>query len=536
MSVIDKGALSYLKGRIHLRSVMETTAVTSTTLSTEAPLLQMKHISISFPGVKALTDVDFQTTAGTAHALIGANGAGKSTLMKILSGAYNHYEGEIWLDGREVQIRSPKEAKDLGIQIVYQEVDTALIPNLTVGENIMLDRTVHDMGRRHLIRWKELYQEAESILARMNIRVSGKKLISELTLAEKQMVLIARAVSKQCRILVLDEPTAPLSHSETEQLFKLVRKLKEDGVSIIFISHRLPELYEICDEITIMRDGQLVKSDRIANIDQPKVVEYMLGAKMDQQFPRIEREIGPTWFEVNNMLDSGKINGVNLHIRQGEIVGLTGLVGAGKTELCRAIFGASDTSTGEIRLGGSKLRIGSPHDAVRHGIALVPEERRREGVFVEEPVSVNLTAAVLSHFSKWGSWLSFGKEKQAAREMIERLGIKTPSEKARVKNLSGGNQQKVAIGKWLLVDADVYIFDEPTKGVDVGAKRDIFNLVAELAKRGKCVLYASSELSEIVGITDRVYVMYDGSITKELTTRSSHEEEILLYCTGGGLT
>lgn len=505
-------------------------------LSCAAPLLEMKNISISFPGVKALTDVDFRTTAGTAHALIGANGAGKSTLMKILSGAYNHYEGEIWMNGNKVDIRSPKEAKDLGIQIVYQEVDTALIPNLTVGENIMLDRTVHDMGKRQLIRWKELHQEAESILARMNIQVPSRKLISELTLAEKQMVLIARAVSKQCRILVLDEPTAPLSHSETEQLFKLVLKLKQDGVGIIFISHRLPELYAICDDITIMRDGLLVKSDRITNIDQPKVVEYMLGSKMEQQFPQAKRDIGDAWFEVKNMHDPGKINDVNLHIRQGEIVGLAGLVGAGKTELCRAIFGASETSTGQITLKGNKLRIRSPYDAVSHGIALVPEERRRQGVFVDEPVSVNITAAVLSRFSKWGTWLNFGQEKQAAREIIESLGVKTPNEKARVKNLSGGNQQKVAIGKWLLVDADVYIFDEPTKGVDVGAKRDIFRLVAELAERGKCVLYASSELSEIVGITDRVYVMYDGRIVKELMTQTSNEEEILLYCTGGGLT
>lgn len=505
-------------------------------LSCAAPLLEMKNISISFPGVKALTDVDFCTTAGTAHALIGANGAGKSTLMKILSGAYNHYEGEIWMNGNRVDIRSPKEAKDLGIQIVYQEVDTALIPNLTVGENIMLDRTVHDMGKRQLIRWRELHQEAESILAWMNIQVPSRKLISELTLAEKQMVLIARAVSKQCRILVLDEPTAPLSHSETEQLFKLVLKLKQDGVGIIFISHRLPELYAICDDITIMRDGLLVKSDRITNIDQPKVVEYMLGSKMEQQFPQAKRDIGDAWFEVKNMHDPGQINDVNLHIRQGEIVGLAGLVGAGKTELCRAIFGASETSTGEITLKGNKLRIRSPYDAVSHGIALVPEERRRQGVFVDEPVSVNITAAVLSRFSRWGTWLNFGKEKQAAREIIESLGVKTPNEKARVKNLSGGNQQKVAIGKWLLVDADVYIFDEPTKGVDVGAKRDIFRLVAELAERGKCVLYASSELSEIVGITDRVYVMYDGRIVKELMTQTSNEEEILLYCTGGGLT
>jgi len=519
-----------------LKSVIEPTTAAVSDLSCAAPLLEMKSISISFPGVKALTDVDFRTTAGTAHALIGANGAGKSTLMKILSGAYNHYEGEIWMNGNKVDIRSPKEAKDLGIQIVYQEVDTALIPNLTVGENIMLDRTVHDMGKRQLIRWKELHQEAESILARMNIQVPSRKLVSELTLAEKQMVLIARAVSKQCRILVLDEPTAPLSHSETEQLFKLVIKLKQDGVGIIFISHRLPELYAICDDITIMRDGLLVKSDRITNIDQPKVVEYMLGSKMEQQFPQAKRDIGEAWFEVKNMQDSGKIDDVNLHIRQGEIVGLAGLVGAGKTELCRAIFGASETSTGQITLKGNKLRIRSPYDAVSHGIALVPEERRRQGVFVDEPVSVNITAAVLSRFSKWGTWLNFGKEKQAAKGIIDSLGVKTPNEKARVKNLSGGNQQKVAIGKWLLVDADVYIFDEPTKGVDVGAKRDIFRLVAELAERGKCVLYASSELSEIVGITDRVYVMYDGRIVKELTTQTSNEEEILLYCTGGGLT
>ncbi|WP_459967473.1 sugar ABC transporter ATP-binding protein [Paenibacillus sp. JCM 10914] len=501
-----------------------------------APLLQMKRISISFPGVKALTDVDFQTVSGTAHALIGANGAGKSTLMKILSGAYNHYEGEIWIEGKPVHIRTPKEAKDLGIQIVYQEVDTALISNLTVGENIMLNRTVHDMGKRQLIRWKELHEESAAILAGMNIRIPSKKLISELTLAEKQMVLIARAISTQCRILVLDEPTAPLSHSETEQLFKLVRKLKGDGVSVIFISHRLPELYAICDEITIMRDGRLVKHGRMADIAQSKVVEYMLGAKMEQQFPHIEREIGEVCFDVRNVVDKGKIHGVDLHIRQGEIVGLAGLVGAGKTELCRAIFGAAPTSTGEISLKGKVLRVHSPHDAVRQGIALVPEERRREGVFVAESVSVNLTAAVLSRFSKWGSWLHFGKERQASRDMIQRLGIKTPGERTKVGNLSGGNQQKVAIGKWLLAEADVYIFDEPTKGVDVGAKRDIFNLVAELAKRGKCVLYASSELSEIIGITDRVYVMYDGNITKELVTQTTDEEELLLYCTGGDLT
>ncbi|WP_255222966.1 sugar ABC transporter ATP-binding protein [Paenibacillus sp. 7541] len=511
---------------------------TETAVATPAstPLLQMKNISISFPGVKALSNVDFQTAAGTAHALIGANGAGKSTLMKILAGAYTHYEGEIWMEGREVHIRSPKEAKDYGIQVVYQEVDTALIPSLTVGENIMLDRMVHDMKGKWLVRWNELHKEAQTVMERMNIGIPSRKVVKELTLAEKQMVLIARAVSRQCRILVLDEPTAPLSHSETEQLFMLVRKLKEEGVSVIFISHRLPELYEICDEITIMRDGQHIITDQIVNLEQGSVVEHMLGTKMEQQFPKTEKSVGEVVFEARGIVDPGKVNHVDLQIRKGEIVGLAGLVGAGKTELCRALFGASATATGDILLNGRKLRLSSPHAAVQQGIALVPEERRREGVFVEEAVSANLTATVLSRFTAWGSWLSSSKEKQAAQEMIDSLGIKTPNEKARVRNLSGGNQQKVAIGKWLLADADVYIFDEPTKGVDVGAKRDIFKLVHELAERGKCVLYATSELSEIIGITDRVYVMYDGAVIQELETSSTDEEEILLYCTGGGLT
>ncbi|GGG14135.1 sugar ABC transporter ATP-binding protein [Paenibacillus abyssi] len=502
----------------------------------EAYRLHMKNISIAFPGVQALTDVDFYTDPGRTHALIGANGAGKSTLMKVLSGAYHHYTGEIWIGDKQVDIRSPKDAKDHGIQIVYQEVDTALISGLTVGENIMIEQTVHDMRGKHIIRWKQLHQTAQGILDKMNVRVSSKKLVNELSLAEKQMVLIARAVSKQCRYLVLDEPTAPLSHNETEQLFRLIRSLRSEGVGIIFISHRLPELFEICDDITIMRDGRLVTRDKIAELDQPKVVEYMLGEKLEAQFPQTERSIGDKWFEARGIHDPGKVNHVDFHIHQGEIVGIAGLVGAGKTELCRALFGASPTASGEIWLQGRKLHVGSPHQAVRQGLALVPEERRKEGVFVEEPVSANLTAAVLSRFCSWGSWLSLRKEKEASEAIIRSLGIKTPSEKTKVQNLSGGNQQKVAIGKWLLADADVYIFDEPTKGVDVGAKRDIFELVTELARRGKCILYASSELSEIIGITDRVYVMYDGGIKKELETRQTDEEEILLYSTGGGLT
>lgn len=499
--------------------------------------LEMKGISIAFPGVQALTNVHFEVSAGRSHALIGANGAGKSTLMKILAGAYDHYTGEVAIDGKEVRIRTPKDAKDHGIQIVYQEVDTALVPNLSVGENIMLEQMVHGLKGRHIINWRQLHRSAKELLERMNIHVPTTMLVQELTLAEKQMVLIARAISLQCRFLILDEPTAPLSQSETEQLFQLVRLLKTKGVGVIFISHRLPELYEICDDITIMRDGKRVAQDELAHISQQEVVEYMLGAKLDGQFPERNHKPKPghgeIWFKAQHVNDPGKVNDVSIQVRKGEIVGLAGLVGAGKTELCRALFGASQSAAGELSLGGKPLRIRTPHHAVASGLALVPEERRREGIFVGESVAVNLTSVVLSRFTKLRTWLSPAKEKRASAEIIGSLGIKTPNEAALVRNLSGGNQQKIAIGKWLLADAEVYIFDEPTKGVDVGAKRDIYELVAELASRGKCILYASSEMSEMIGLTDRMYVMYDGRVVKELDTAVTNEEEILLYSTGG---
>jgi len=495
--------------------------------------LKMERISIAFPGVQALSEVNFEAGSGRVHALIGANGAGKSTLMKILAGAYNHYTGEIKVDGQEVKIHNPKDAKDQGIQVVFQEVDTALIPYLTVGENIMMEQVVHGMKRKYWIGWKKLHRSAQQALERIQAKIPTDKLVRDLTLAEKQMVLIARSVATKCRYLILDEPTAPLSSNETEQLFRLIRRLKSEGVGIIFISHRLPELFEICDDITVMRDGRVVFAGEISSIDQQGVVEHMLGMKLDNQFPKKERTIGKVSFEVKAVSDGDKVRSADLYIREGEIVGLAGLVGAGKTELCRVLFGASRLSSGDIQLRGKKLLLRSPHDAVKGGIILVPEERRREGIFVQESVSVNLTVASLNRFLTWGPWVSRAKEKQASQDMIRSLGIKTPSDQTRLANLSGGNQQKVAIGKWLLVDADVYIFDEPTKGVDVGAKRDIYELIAELAARGKSILYASSEMSEMMGITDRIYVMYDGKVLKELETARTNEEEIMLYSIGG---
>lgn len=493
----------------------------------------MKNISIEFPGVKALDDVHFVAKTGRTHALIGANGAGKSSLMKVLSGAYNHYTGEIELDGKKIDIRKPKDAQDLGIQIVYQEVDTALISYLSVGENIMLNDLVSNMGKKQFVNYQQLHKRATEILKNLHMNVSSRQLVSELTLAEKQMVLIARAISSNCTFLILDEPTAPLSHSETDKLFEVVDQLKKNNVGIIFISHRLPELFAICDDITIMRNGRFIIEEKIKETNVNRVVEHMIGKRMEDQFPTIEKEIGETVLEVRNLTDFEKIKDINLQVRAGEVVGIAGLVGAGKTEICKALFGASKKIEGQLLIKGKNAKANNPRKAVINGMALVPEERRKEGVLVLESVSTNLTASYLKNFLKPFSFLDFKKERDVSKEMVSSLGIKTPSVDTKVQNLSGGNQQKVAIGKWLTADAEVYIFDEPTKGIDVGSKKDVFELITALAKRGKAIIYASSELSEIMGITDRVYVVYDGEVTKELETTETNEEELLYFSTGG---
>lgn len=496
-------------------------------------MIEMRNISIDFPGVAALKKVNFQIDKGRIHALIGANGAGKSTLMKVLSGAYDHYRGRIYANGQEVTIRSPKDAKRLGIQMVYQEVDTALISYLTVGENIMLEKMIHRMGRKQLIHWKALHKEAAAILSSLRVPISTHKRVNELTLAEKQMVLIARAISDQCTCLILDEPTAPLSQTETEELFRLIHLLKDQGVAVIFISHRLPELFAICEEITVMRNGELVMKKETALTSSNEVIEQMLGKTLDEQYPSRQFSSGETILEVKNLSDGSIVNNLNIEVKKGEIVGIAGLVGAGKTEICQTLFGASPSVSGEIAIRGKRARITSPSDAVKHGIVLVPEERRKGGMIVSESVATNLSVASMKRFSKFFGFINFKAEKKAAGSMIQRLGIVTPSAEIKVGNLSGGNQQKVVIGKWLMGEADVYIFDEPTKGVDVGAKREIFGLITELAKQGKGIIYASSELADILGMTDRLYVVYDGEVVKEMDTSSANEADILYYSTGG---
>lgn len=498
--------------------------------------VEMKNISIEFPGVKALTNVDFTLDGGTIHALIGSNGAGKSTLMKVLAGANAHYTGQIYIDGEPVEIRSPKNAKDLGIEIVYQEVDTALISYLSVAENIMFNHIVNEMGRKQRVDWKYIKKTAKQILVKLNVVIDVNKNVSELTLAEKQMVLIARSVVEDCRLLILDEPTAPLSFSETEELFRIVRELKEEGVGIVFISHRLNELFEICESITVMRDGEVV-GDNIPitkDLKISEVVELMLGKLIDENYIKNNCEVGDVLLEVNNLTEKDeKVKDINFYIRKGEIVGIAGLVGAGKTELCKTLFSDFKRKSGEIILHGKTLNYNSPSQAVKKGFALVPEERRKEGVLITDPVFSNITVASMNKYTGLFSYVNVAKEKKDAKRFAEEMDIKTPSIMQRVALLSGGNQQKVVVSKWLNTDAEVYILDEPTKGIDVGAKEDMYKLIEKLAESGKGILYATCEYKEILSIADRIYVMYDGEIVKEFDVKDATEKELLYYSTGG---
>ncbi len=494
--------------------------------------LGTRNVSIEFPGVKALTDVNFEVSTGEIRALVGANGAGKSTLMKVFAGANPDYTGEVYLNDKVVELRTPMAAKKLGIQIVYQEVDMALVPTLSVAENVMLNDMVMSAKGSALVNWSKMRSDAKKVLERLNIDVNVRTLVQDLSLAQKQMVLIARAIANECNFLILDEPTAPLSDTETAELFRLVKHLQEtENIAVIFISHRIHEIIQICEKYTVMRNGVIVDTSPVTpETTSKEIVEKMLGRTFEEQFHKEKVVIGEKSFEVRNLCGAdGKVNDVSFYVRKGEIVGIAGLVGAGKSELCKTIFGAYERTGGSVLLDGQELKIANPSQAVKNRIALVPEERRKEGVLVNENVTLNLSAAALSKFCN-GAFVSKAKTEKNAHEYVEGLGIKTIRQ--HVKNLSGGNQQKVAVGKWLAADCDVYIFDEPTKGVDVGAKQDIFRLINDITARGNSVIYASCENAELLSITDRIYVLFDGRVMAELETAKTNEDEIMHYAVG----
>lgn len=500
--------------------------------------LETRHVSIEFPGVKALDDINFEVSTGEIRAVVGANGAGKSTLMKVLAGANPTYTGEIFLNDKKVELKTPVDAKKLGIQIVYQEVDMALYPTLSVAENIVQNDMV--MGKSgYIVNWKKAYRQGRAALDRLHIgrdQVDEHELVQNLSLAQKQMVLIAKAIQSECSYLILDEPTAPLSNTETEELFRIVRHLHEtENVAILFISHRLNEILEICEKYTVMQNGRLIDTTPVTErTTTGEIVEKMLGRSFEENFPKENCEIGDILFQTEQLSGAGgRVKEVSIHVKRGEVVGIAGLVGAGKSELCKTIFGAYKKTGGKILLNKEELKIANPSGAVKRRMALVPEERRKEGVLVNENVSFNLSAACLSKFCT-GPFIRRRKVNDNAKRFVKELGIATPNVRQKVKNLSGGNQQKVAVGKWLAADCDVYIFDEPTKGVDVGAKHDIFHLINEIAKEGNGILYASCENSELLSLTDRMYVMYNGTVMAELVTKDTTEDEIMYYSVGGG--
>ncbi|MFP1934730.1 sugar ABC transporter ATP-binding protein [Lonsdalea quercina] len=492
--------------------------------------LEMRGISISFAGFTALKQVQFALEGGSIHALTGVNGAGKSTLMAILSGSHDRYTGDILLDGEAVSIHSPRDAKRYGIHLVQQEVDAALVPTLSVAENIMLD-TLAQNG--HGLSWARIRRQAAALLTQLGIDLNVRRRMECCTLAEKQQVLLARALSHDCRFLILDEPTAPLDQEESERLFAVVRRLQAEGIGIVFISHRIHELKAICDTLTVLRDGEFVSRTPMQGLSGEQIVENMLGHQLTDIFPpRSPLTHDETLLRVEGLHDDMLLQDISLTLRKGEILGIAGLAGAGKTELCKALFGASRCriNAGEYR--GKPWKPRTPAHAVSAGIALVPEERRKEGIFIDDTVSMNLSIAASDSFSRWGVFS--GRQAAAwAKTLIRQLDIRTRGPQQTIRRLSGGNQQKVAIGKWMRSDMQVLIFDEPTKGVDIKAKQDLFSLIGELSRQGKGIIYASGEFSELVGLCDRICVLWDGRIVAELDAATTDEETLLLYSTGG---
>lgn len=493
-------------------------------------LLEMRNISISFAGFPALRQVDFTLEGGSVHALVGANGAGKSTLMAVLSGTHDHYTGQVTIDGHPVNIRLPHQARDHGIHLVQQEVDVALVPTLNVAENIMLDR-LSEPGHWH--NWSQLYLQAQRLTAELGLNIDLRARIESCTLAEKQLILLARALSHKCRFLILDEPTAPLDQAESARLFALVRKLKAAGMAVVFISHRIHELRDICDRMTVLRDGRLVSDDSMDGLSNEHIIEKMIGHQLDDIYPpRRPAHSGETLLQIHGMHDKDKLRDISLRLHRGEILGIAGLAGAGKTELCKALFGATPSQVESGELNGKPWKPKEPHLSVEQGLALVPEERRKEGIFIDEDIPMNLSVTADDTFSRW-SIFNRRQSMSWAKDIISRLGIRASGPMQKLARLSGGNQQKVAIGKWLRSESQVLIFDEPTKGVDIKAKTDVFRLIDGLAQQGKGIIYASGEFAELVGLCDRILVLWDGRIVAELDAADVDEETLLVYSTGG---
>ena len=492
-------------------------------------IVLMEGIEKSFPGVHALSNCKLELKKGEVHALIGENGAGKSTLMKILTGVYKKDDGKIIYKGKEVEINNPKAAQNLGISIVHQELN--LMPDLTIAENMYIGREPKK-GFNFFLDDSIIYKESQKLLDSMKVKLDARTKVEKLTVAQQQMIEIAKAISFKCEVLVLDEPTAALTESEIKELFRIIRDLKQKGVAMVYISHRMEELKQICDKVTVMRDGKYIDTCVMKEVTMDQIIHMMVGREIyvSSQQESLDKK-AEVVLKVENLNMGKMVKNVSFELKKGEILGFAGLMGAGRTEVARAIFGADKKDSGRIVLNGKEIHIKTPKDAVEQGIGYLSEDRKEYGLVLGLDIETNLGMANFKNFYGKCGWVNFKAMKVNAHKNIKSLKIKTPSEKQLVKNLSGGNQQKVVIGKWLTRDCDVLIFDEPTRGIDIGAKGEIYKLLNELVKQGKSIIMISSELPEILRMSHRIMVMCEGRITGEMDINEATQEKTMKLAT-----
>lgn len=498
--------------------------------SDKNPIVSMKGITKDFSGVRVLDHVDFNIYRGRVMAFLGENGAGKSTLMKILTGVYTKTEGQVFFDGQEVSFQNTRVSQSAGISIIHQELN--LIRHLSIAENIFLGREPVNQARK--INWKKLYADSQFLLDQLGMKESPKTQVAELSVGKQQMVEIAKALSFHSKVIIMDEPTGALTTTETETLFQVIRELRKEGTSVVYISHRLPEIFQICDDLTVLRDGTLIGERDITQMDEDTIIEMMVGRKLSEQYPRVVCPLGDEALKVED-LSNRFVKNISFSVRKGEILGVAGLMGSGRTELARTLYGVYKTDQGTIWLDGKTVRIGDPEEALALGIAYVSEDRKENGIVLGLSVLENTTLSSLRSFESRLGKLSRKKEKEATRGYVEDMSIKISGMDQLVRFLSGGNQQKVSLAKNLLTNPKILILDEPTRGVDVGAKKEIYGLINQFKQAGMSIVMISSEIPEILGISDRIMVMHEGRITGMLPIEEASQESIMSLAVGKGV-
>lgn len=487
----------------------------------EQKILELRHITKLYPGVVALDDVSLGFSRGEVHAIVGENGAGKSTFIKVITGAIAPTQGTLIFEGKQIEDNTPQKSMTLGITAIYQELN--LLKHLSVAENIYYNRY---RKKRGLIDFRGMEEDAAKVLDRLGVKIDPKMLVKDLSVGYQQLVEIAKSLSQDVKVMIMDEPSAALTNSELQYLFEIVKTLKQEGMAILYISHRMEEIFQLCDKVSVFRDGHYIKTMDVKDTTQEELIRLMVNRELNDTFPEFIPDRGEKVLEVQNVCTE-LLKDVSFEAYRGERLGFAGLVGAGRTETARAVYGADKMQKGEIRIKGRPVNIQSPEDAIKHGIALIPEDRKQQGLFLNMSVKDNISFVYAPRITNVLGLINRNKEEEACRQQIEKLTVKTPTMRQLVKNLSGGNQQKVILGKWLLMNCDIIIFDEPTRGIDVGAKQEIYELINELARQGKAVILISSELPELMGMSDRVIVMAEGRISGELKKEQIHQEKIL---------